>query len=169
MRILTVFYGSNLKFLCIPIMAFYLIFCNLPDNLFCSAILRSRHLPSSANPAITRWRVCSRFLSQETRNMSLVMPLSSIFFPVIPLLHRAKKIHEMFVLITFPLKDPKLLKRSITPLSMRKLIDRLFNAKWTRAKVLYSLTMMSSRVSLHRDITKSITLFSSSSSNIPSW
>jgi hypothetical protein len=29
--------------------------------------------------------------------------------------------------------------------------------------------MMSSRVSLHRDITKSITLFSSSSSNIPSW
>jgi hypothetical protein len=29
--------------------------------------------------------------------------------------------------------------------------------------------MMSSRVSLHRDITKSITLLSSSSSNIPSW
>jgi hypothetical protein len=92
--------------------------------------------------------------------MSLVMPLSTIAFPVIPLLQRAKKIQDTLVYMTLSLREPKELNKSITFLSTRVLMDFLLRAKCTRAKVLYYLTLISPLESLQRSMTKSITFLS---------
>ena len=96
-RISIVFSASFLKFLCIPTIAVYLIFWISGVKLFSSVSLSSVHLPSSANPAITKCLIWLNCGLQETRNMSLVIPFSNIVLPVIPLLQRAKNIHETLV------------------------------------------------------------------------
>jgi len=71
----------------------------------------------------------------ETKNISHVIPFSSIVLPVIPLLHNARKIHETLVWITEFLREEKELNKFIIPFEIRILIDFLLIEKCTKARV----------------------------------
>lgn len=161
--------AAPLNVSCVPTIAFSLIRYSVPFKRFLESDLNSVDLPSSAKPAITRWRIWWNCGLQEARNISRVIPFSSICLPVMPLLQSARKIHEMFVYISPLSIEFRPLNRSMMFLSISKFIDFLESAKCTSAKVLLILTDKSQFLSIESSITRSMTPLASSSSNSFSW
>ena len=95
--------------------------------------------------------------------MSLVMPFISICLPVMPLLQRARKIHETFVWIYALSIVLRALKRFMIPFSSKSWMLSLDKAKWTKASVLKRLMLISCLGSMHKSIIMSITLYAISS------